>query len=229
LVDARSGEEKMLAQFDELAVAPSACAGTGYITFAESSHGSGPYIWRVDADGSNLKQLTNGGDAGGPSCSQDGKSVSYYFGPFGKFSLRTVSTEDGRPVQLSNAEFVGPPFISPDGKWIASWHLENPERAAVWALFAAAGSKPAKTFQIPSTNDASTRLVWAPDSRTLTYLVESNGVSNIMAQPIDGGPPRQLTHYDSGHIFWYAISRDGQLALARGIQSSDVVMIRNFQ
>jgi serine/threonine protein kinase len=229
LADAGNGEEKLLAQFDELASAPSACGGTGYITFAASSHGNGPYIWRVDADGSNLKQLTNGGDVGGPSCSQDGKWVSYHFGPFGKFSLRTVSSEDGKPVQLSNAEFVGPPFISPDGKWIASWHLENPERAAVWALFAAAGSKPAKTFQIPSTNDANTGLVWVPDSHAITYLVESNGVSNIMAQPIDGSPPKQLTHYDSGRIFWYAISRDGQLALARGIQSSDVVMIRNFQ
>jgi hypothetical protein len=51
----------------------------------------------------------------------------------------------------------------------------------------------------------------------------------IVAQPIDGGAPKQLTHYNSGRIFWFDISRDGQLALARGSQSSDVVLIRNFQ
>jgi hypothetical protein len=126
-------------------------------------------------------------------------------------------------------EFVGPPVICPNGKWIASWHLENPEREAVWALFAAAGSKPAKTFQVPSTHDATTQLAWVPDSRAFTYLVQSNGVSNIMAQPIDGSAPKQLTHYDSGRIFWYAIACDGQLAVARGTESSDVVMITNFQ
>jgi hypothetical protein len=159
----------------------------------------------------------------------DGKSVSYYFGPFGKFSLWTVSTEGGKPVQLSNAEFVGPPVISPNGKWIASWHLENPEREAVWDRFAAAGSKPAKTFQIPSTHDATTRFAWVHDSRAITYLVQSNGVSNIMAQPIDGSPPSNRPITIPATFSWYAISRDGQLALARGIESSDVVTIRNFQ
>jgi hypothetical protein len=59
--------------------------------------------------------------------------------------------------------------------------------------------------------------------------VQKGGVSNIVAQPIDGGAPRQLTHYDSGHIFQFAISRDGQLALARGGESSNVVLIRKFQ
>jgi hypothetical protein len=71
--------------------------------------------------------------------------------------------------------------------------------------------------------------VWKPGGRAIVYAVEKEGVTNFVEQPIAGGPPRQLTHYTSGHIFSYAISRAGQLAIARGTQSSNVVLIRNFQ
>ena len=60
-------------------------------------------------------------------------------------------------------------------------------------------------------------------------MVQKGGVSNIVAQPIDGCTPRQLTHYDSGQIFQFDISRAGRLALARGTDFSDVVLIRKFQ
>jgi hypothetical protein len=71
--------------------------------------------------------------------------------------------------------------------------------------------------------------VGEPDGRAITYIVQKGGFTNIVAQPIGGGAPKQLTHYNSGRIFWFDIARDGQLALARGSQSSDVVLIRKFQ
>jgi hypothetical protein len=48
--------------------------------------------------------------------------------------------------------------------------------------------------------------------------------------PVGGGPPRRLTDFKSDSIFWFDFSRDGrQLALARGTQISDVVLISNFR
>jgi len=41
---------------------------------------------------------------------------------------------------------------------------------------------------------------------------------------------RKLTHFTSGRIFGLALSRDGKrLAIARGAETSDVVLIRNFK
>ena len=91
------------------------------------------------------------------------------------------------------------------------------------------GGKPKRVFRVPPAAQPSGRLVWMPDARSVVYATSPEGVSNIVAQPIDGGAPRQLTHYDSGRIFWFDISRDGLLALSRGSESSDVVLIRNFQ
>ena len=53
---------------------------------------------------------------------------------------------------------------------------------------------------------------------------------NVWAQPIGGGPPRQLTDFKSDQTFYFDWSRDGkQLALARGTQTSDVVLITDFK
>jgi hypothetical protein len=52
-------------------------------------------------------------------------------------------------------------------------------------------------------------------------------VSNIWTQPLDGGPARQITNFQSDHIFWFEWSPDGrQLGVSRGAITSDVVMIR---
>ena len=71
---------------------------------------------------------------------------------------------------------------------------------------------------------------WSSDGKSLTYIDTKDGVSNIWSQPVAGGPPKQLTHFNSGLIFYYAWSRDGKkLAIARGRKASDVVLIKDLR
>jgi Tol biopolymer transport system component len=64
----------------------------------------------------------------------------------------------------------------------------------------------------------------------IAYTDTKNGVSNIFAQPLDGGPLKQLTNFTADRIFWFEFSRDGkQIALSRGTQTSDIVLISNFK
>jgi hypothetical protein len=56
------------------------------------------------------------------------------------------------------------------------------------------------------------------------------GVSNIWSLPLDGGKPVQLTDFKADQIFWFDFSRDGkQLAVSRGVQTSDVILIPDFR
>jgi hypothetical protein len=60
--------------------------------------------------------------------------------------------------------------------------------------------------------------------------VTINGVSNILLLPLDASAPKQLTDFKTDQIFWFDFSRDGkQLAVSRGIQTSDVILIRDFR
>ena len=71
---------------------------------------------------------------------------------------------------------------------------------------------------------------WGPGEDAVDYVLTRNGVSNIWQQKLRGGPPKQITNFQSGLIFDFHWSRDGkQLALTRGSQSSDVIMISNFR
>jgi hypothetical protein len=54
-------------------------------------------------------------------------------------------------------------------------------------------------------------------------------VSNIWGQPVAGGPPQQVTHFTSDEIFKFDWSPDGRLALSRGSEPIDAVLIKNFQ
>ena len=59
-------------------------------------------------------------------------------------------------------------------------------------------------------------------------LLLRDGAVNVWRYPLDGTPPRQLTAFTSGRILGFAMSRDGRtLAMSRGSESADVVLITN--
>ena len=86
-----------------------------------------PHIWRVDLDGSNLKQLTfgdTGGDTRGydrASLTPDGEWVIFNsYGSAGKHTPWKVSVNGGEPVRLSDRQLVCN-AVSPDGQLIACY------------------------------------------------------------------------------------------------------------
>lgn len=84
------------------------------------------------------------------------------------------------------------------------------------------------TLDTLPTLDPDPGFAWTPDSRQVIYATTRRGVYNLWAQPLIGGPPRQLTDFKTDRIFRFAWSPDGrQLALARGKFSTDAVFITN--
>jgi Tol biopolymer transport system component len=69
---------------------------------------------------------------------------------------------------------------------------------------------------------------WTSDGRSIAYIGPS---SNIWTQPLDGKPPRQLTHFiDNRQIADFAWSRDGKrLAIARATVTNDIVLIKGLR
>jgi hypothetical protein len=66
---------------------------------------------------------------------------------------------------------------------------------------------------------------WAGDGRAVTYVDHRGGFDNLWAQPIEGGPPKQITDFKDSRIFSFDWSRDGRLLASRGVQTNDVVLI----
>src|SRR4029077_2431371 len=213
------------------------------IVFAWAGHGentTGRSIYRVDLDGSNLKQLTTGHGDQNPSCSPDGKWV--YFINNNPDRIRRVSidggaVEDVPGTTIPNSIYGGfAAHISPDGSKIAIVMTEATtaiitpggmdEKIALVSLDPA--SKGARQLLTP--NPHITRSVHStPDGKSLAYGVRENGIDNVWVQPIDGGPGHYITKFASdqsrGGFAW---SPDGKtLAILRGRLGSGRVLLRD--
>jgi serine/threonine protein kinase len=161
----------------------------------------------------------------------------------GESTIWKISIDGGRPTQLLNRYSSDPiiarhgnlvdPTISPDGKLIACRYQPDPDKD-VWkvAIISIEGI-PVQVFDIsshPFFDRVGFR--WSPDGKAITYRVhriEGHGSDNLWSRPIDGGPPKQLTNFDSDQIFFFGWSRDGQLALSRGVETRDVILLTNFR
>jgi WD40-like Beta Propeller Repeat len=181
-------------------------------------------IMRSDLDGGRSEPLSEHEPAWDPQCSPDGKWVLYH--ALEAPGLWRVPTTGGKRVQLSDTECDGP-GISPDGKWVACV-LPDQNKFAVLSFETGA---PTKFFDIPPNYDGDCGLLrWTPDGHGITYPDKRGGVGNLYVQPVSGGKPYPLTHFVSEGIVWFAWSKDGkQIAIARGTESRDAVMITNFR
>jgi Tol biopolymer transport system component len=189
----------------------------------QAEKGGRSTIWRMDPDGSNLHQLTHDGSDFSAWISPDGKWVLYSSLASGTMALWRVATDGGSPVRLSDRVGVAG-TISPDGKQIAFQTFDQ-NRWKVGILSLESGTL-VKTFDIPFGSGN----IWQPDGKAFTYIDTHNGVSNIWAQPLTNGPPKQLTYITDGIIFNFYWAADGKrLTVSRGTVSSDVVLIHNLK
>jgi len=201
-----------------------------YIVFTSTRARSTRSIWRMDPDGGNLKQLTEGPGDIYPQSSPDGRWVVFQSVRSGLTSAWRVSIDGGEPVPLTD-KWTANPTVSPDGSLIACFYREGESNPTVKvAVIPFAGGDPVKVLDIPYSVSGPAGLRWTPDGRALTYIDTTGGVSNIWSLPLDGGPPKRLTEFKTDQIFQFDFSRDGkQLALSRGTQTSDVILIKDFK
>jgi Tol biopolymer transport system component len=125
-------------------------------------------------------------------------------------------------------------IVKPYGIATFYWDLPNSRVRAVFAvdhplpiveIMWLDGSTPAKHFEI-----SSGAIGWTLDSRSILYIKNEGGVSNIWSQPISGGAAKQITHFNSLLIRSFDLSRDGkQLVMDRGTASRDVVLIHDLR
>jgi eukaryotic-like serine/threonine-protein kinase len=198
-----------------------------YIFFSSNRTGSFN-IWRMDADGNNPKQLTNGGSDFYPCISPDGQWVVYQSGggQSGKPMLWKVSVSGEHATQMTDVN-ASVPVVSPDGRLIACRYLDENIRGQKIAIVPFSGGPPTKILDIPMVDWQ--RVRWTPDGASLTYIDTRAGVSNIWKQPIDGGPPKQLTTFKSDQIFSYDWSSDDKvLVCERGVEANDVVLLSSY-
>ena len=184
-------------------------------------------IWKLDLTTGEQNQLTQGTELDSqPECSPDGQWVLFKSWRQGKSTFWRVPVSGGTPEQVSD-KYSQWAAISPDGKLVALRYFDDQTNTNKVAVVPFTGGEPLKNLEVP-TSLRDVGLGWTADSRSLVYADTRDNADNIWSLPIEGGAARQLTRFDSGLIFAFQVSRDGkQIALSRGTQTDDVILLRD--
>jgi Tol biopolymer transport system component len=183
----------------------------------------------LNTDGSGLKQLTFGDEvyAGDSSPSQDSRSVVYTSVTPRRAILSKVPIDGGESQSVEGIkDGAYTPHSSPDGQYISFVDTSSfPQRLGLWRATDAA----LRFFDVVKAAQLHVGAIWTPDGKSLAYFADDGKTSNVWIQPIDGGPPRQLTDFTSGWIYRIAYAADGKrLYLARGFAVNDALLVRGF-
>lgn len=105
----------------------------------------------------------------------------------GAGALAFQSLRDGRPtgpIKRLTDFSVGPPAVSPDGRWIAFHRAVGGERD-IWILPAEGGE--ARRFTETAAVDI--HPAWSPDGSRLAYVSTRDGRSRVWIEPVAAGRP----------------------------------------
>ena len=209
---------------------PTACADGSYVIFemAFRNGGTDNNLWRMDSSGGNLKPMTNGTNDSHAVCSADGKWV-YYMQQGDEQTLHRIPIDGGAAQSVSSIPIAGSQFdISPDGKLAAFSTLDHSSGHKIMLVLAPTDASEPRRVEFQ--RELSGLIRFSPDGKAVVYSTRSNGVDNLWLQPLDATQGKQLTNFSADRIYDFHWSFDGkQLALVRGHNDSDVVLIRNQQ
>jgi len=212
------------------------CPFGKYVVFVWQGHSvsSKTNLWRIDADGSNLKQLTQGVADVGPYCSADERWV--YYSDLVNARIMRVPSEGGEAEALKAAAIPGALLgtsgmgLSRDGQFLTFTVLksganQSQMKVAIVRLNEDTGT-PARFIE------PDPRIValphFTPDGKSIVYIIRGNGAENLWIQPLDGGAGRMLTNFVSDTVQGFDYSPDGKkLAVFRSHVESDVVLLRD--
>jgi serine/threonine protein kinase/Tol biopolymer transport system component len=191
------------------------------------------HIFRADADGGNVKELTNGKFDFIPHCTADSKTVLY---ADADSKLAKVALEGGPSQKFAGYPNFGRMASSPDGKLVAFVTNRVGDTKEKLGLLSLDFSQPIRLleFERPRAEYALVfgdgPILFKRDGTGIIYPIRDGQTDNLWLQHLDGSPGRQLTDFKSEFIRDFDYSYDGkELAIIRGHRESNVVLIRDSE
>ncbi len=222
---APDGSDRQQLPVDGQSISPAPSPDGTFIAFFGDRSGEAG-IWRAGPSGNDARLLAAVSDPSYLTMSPDGRWVYFTSSMSGVASTWRVPSAGGAPAVV--APGLERAAVSPDGRFLAGVYAASPTAALALGILPVDGGPPVQAFPGFAQATASGSLAWTPDGQNVLYTNVER--LNIWRQRLAGGAPEKITNYSDLMIFRFALSPDGrQLALARGTQQRDAVLISNFR
>jgi Tol biopolymer transport system component len=149
--------------------------------------------WICNADGSNLRRLSEIQRGGTPSWSPDGTRIVFDDRAGGRSHIYVMPAEGGTPVQLTGDDFDGhDPSWSADGNWIY-FSSTRTGTSEIWKV----SLRNKETVQV--TRHGGSHAQESADGKFVYY----DKPIGIWVMPTAGGPERMILSDPDISIFWH--------------------------
>jgi len=177
-------------------------------------------VWKTDAAGRSPVQLT-ADEAFDVRITPDDRHVVFLSSRSGVEALWTIPIDGGQSTQIFDAPTGwGTIDVSSRGQLIF--------QAGEYYVCDLPACTNRRGLKRPANFGGRPR--WTPDGQRIGYI--ETGGENLWSMGLDGGAPRQITHFPkgSGHVMSaFAWSRDGKrLAIVHTATTNDIVLIRRL-
>jgi serine/threonine protein kinase/Tol biopolymer transport system component len=203
----------------------------GHVLFVAIPKGGGESrVFRMDADGGGVTQLTTAGIARGPFCTPDSQKVYFTIrgatnGP--NLALWSVSITGGAAQKEFDFEGFMPLLLSRDARMgVTVWNANLSYFLNFWDL-ASRRMVHQLPLNVSGIHGGFAGFTW--DGKAIFASVSANGGANLQYQPIDGSPTHLMIDPTPEMPTWAAYSPSGsKLGMLKLRRSSDVVLITDL-
>jgi DNA-binding winged helix-turn-helix (wHTH) protein/Tol biopolymer transport system component len=196
------------------------------LVFASLQNGRSS-LFLADADGRNVRRLTNGSNDSLPRFTPDGKEVIFQQGSLIKPTLWRISLDKNQPPKQFTGFYAHQPSVSPDGKTIAYQFMDFNSDDKVWrlALMNSADGRLLNKIDFPLPI-SERKVVWHPDGKLLTMVFQNGENSGFLLLSAEDNSYQTVENVTKGKISAFAWSPDGRrLAFAENQETSDAVLL----
>lgn len=192
-------------------------------------------IYEIDAQTGEVRTVVQSAEGEffmHPEYAPDGSTI--YFGgrkgPEIRNGLFAIDRQTGALREVHRMANPGTPFVSPDGKHLATIARTNPETDSVLWLVPVDGTAPREVTRVRAPQVLTGNASWAPDGRSLMVNTFWSGSDRreTWLIPIDGGQPKtlDLPGHSWGRI---RVHPDGKrIAYHAGGLKTEVWVLENF-
>ena len=220
-IDANGENRRQLTATDGPEMYPEVSAD-GRTVFFNGLRDDGWGVRRINRDGSDEKKLCAISRPSTLSPSPDGRWVVFSQEANGTETLWKVAVDGGQPVRVTEYEATSP-RLSPDGKRVAFFRIGSSD------VFIAPSDGGPPTGRFTANPTTYFTFAWTADGTGILHNGWQNDRNNIWLQPLKGGEPRRVTHFDEQYILHFDRSRTGDaLIVVRGTLTRDAVLITGF-
>ena len=204
------------------------------VLFSSGRGGGAMHVWKIDRDGGQPVQLTNG--PGETLADLDPRNRWFIYrslGPEGGLWLQSLAPGDSARHIVPEGDVINAMF-SRSGRSIGYPYFEaQGNRFEVRIALAPIDDEgkigpPTSRLDLPEGHRREAR--WGPTDDEVVYLITRDGVSNLWISRLKEGSLTPVTRFESGFITSFEYSPDfKQLAIGRGEVLGDVVLLADFR